>query len=153
MSLDRIGRQVLLPASQDLHEPVLGDDAADIVSEALEDQPFAARELDRLGVDLQLVSVQIDRQAAQSHDAGRGEAGAADQGPTASRELRLFERLHEKIVGAQIEGADLVGQRIAGGQDQHRHRLAFMAQRAQQRQSIRSGQTDVDHRQIKMLGA
>ena len=120
--------------------------------EAFEHQPFAPRELDRLRVDLQLMSVQIDRQAAQPHDAARRQIGATDQRAAARRQLRLLERLHQKIIGAQIEGADLVGQRIARRQHQHRHRPAVAAQRAEQAQAIRARQADIDHRQIEVLG-
>src|SRR5258708_10829028 len=50
----------------------------------------------------------------------RGVAGAAKLGTDAGQQLRARERLDHEVVGAEVEGADLVGRAGADGEDEHR---------------------------------
>ena len=72
---------------------------------------------------------------------------AARQGPHAREELRHGEGLDDVIVGAAIEPADALLERVARGDDDHRRRVAARAQLAQDIQAVhaREAQVEQDH--------
>ena len=121
MGFHGVRRQVLLPARERLQQPLLGHHATDVVRQALEHQPFALGQFDRRAINLQLMSEQVDLHPAELERTARHRVRAPDQRAAAGRKLRLFERLHQEIVGAQIEGADLFLQGVARREHQHRH--------------------------------
>ena len=57
----------------------------------------------------------------------------------------------KKVVGADVERLDLVGEGAAGGQYQGRHGDARAAQPAHQREPVGARQADVDHREREFL--
>jgi len=61
-------------------------------------------------------------------------------------QLGGFKGLAQKIVGAEIQRFDLVGESAAGSENQCRQCLARAAQAANQAQTVRARQADVDHR-------
>ena len=77
-------------------------------------------------------------------------ASILEDAETMSRdEFRQRERLDEVIVGTEVEGADAVGERVACGEDEYRHRGAAAPHALQQREAVGAGQADVDDREVE----
>ena len=76
------------------------------------------------------------------------ELAAADQRAHARLELGQVERLGHVVVGAEVEALDPLLERVARGEDQHRHARAPVAQAPQHRQAVELGQRDVEHHQV-----
>jgi hypothetical protein len=75
-------------------------------------------------------------------------AAAAQQRPHAGFELRQVEGLGEVVVGAEIQAAHAVGQRVERGEHQHRHGGLAGPQAAQHLQAVDARQADVQDRQV-----
>ena len=88
----------------------------------------------------------MQQQAAQFDGVAIEAIAAACQGAHARQQLGQHERLDQVIVGATIEAAQALFQRIAGAEDQHRQ--ARRAQPGQQIEAIAIGQAQVQQHQF-----
>ena len=79
-------------------------------------------------------------------------AGAADQRRQSRLELGQLEGLGQEIVGAFVQGADTLDQRIARGEDQHRQALVGFAQFGQHVVAADAGQAEVEHQRVVARG-
>ncbi|MCY1465698.1 hypothetical protein D9M71_838850 [compost metagenome] len=64
-------------------------------------------------------------------------------------EFAQVERLEQVIVGPGLQAVDPVGDRIAGGEDQHRQLQAVVPQLLQELESVFVRQPEVQHHHIK----
>jgi hypothetical protein len=69
---------------------------------------------------------------------------AADERPDAGDELVQVERLREIVVGAEVEIGNLIGRRIASGEDQDRSGLC-LAQLAEHLAALHAGEHQVEN--------
>ena len=83
---------------------------------------------------------------------GRGGARAAQDRADAGDELAGAERLHDVVVGAELEAQHAVGLVAAGGEHDHRHALVG-AQLAQQVEARAVGEHDVEEHEVGALAA
>ena len=86
------------------------------------------------------------------HDA-RAAVGlrAPQERPDPRRELRHRERLHHVVVGAEVEAAHPVFDRVARRQHQDRNRLFRRPQAAQHLVAVHARQADVQDHQVEVL--
>ena len=70
---------------------------------------------------------------------------APDQRTQTRQQLGQIERLGQIIVGAGIQPGNLVGARIAGGQDQHRQTIAALAQFLQHGDPVPFGESKIEN--------
>ena len=77
--------------------------------------------------------------------------GAADQRAHARLQLGELERLGEVVVGAEVQARDPVLDRIAHGEDQHRHAGAARAQALQHLEAVHLGQSQVEQHQVELV--
>jgi len=66
----------------------------------------------------------------------------------ARQQLRERERLHEVIVGAELQALDAVLHRIARGEEEHGHLLPALPDGRDHRPAVAAGEHDVQHDQI-----
>ena len=74
------------------------------------------------------------------------------QRPQPRHQLVEGERFHQVVVGAEVETADAVLCLVVGRQDQHVTIVAVAAQRRQHRESIDTGQHQVENDRIVGVG-
>jgi D-alanyl-D-alanine carboxypeptidase/D-alanyl-D-alanine-endopeptidase (penicillin-binding protein 4) len=105
------------------------------------------RDREVLAAALQAQRRGVEHQVAHAQHLGADLAAvAADQGAHARFQFADLERLDQVIVGAGVEADQLVLQRVAGGQHQHRGgALGVLAQLAAKIQTIHAGQHQVQH--------
>ena len=96
----------------------------------------------------------IEHQVADAEQFGADLAALTpDQSAHARFELADLERLDQIVVGASVESDELVLERVARGQHQHRRRfLAVDAQLAADIQAIHARQHEVEHDDIVAVG-
>ena len=73
----------------------------------------------------------------------------AQQGVQAGLELAQVEGLGQVVVGTHVQAQHPVRHVGAGGEDQHRHRVAAFAQRLQHAQAVLPGQLQVEQHGIE----
>ena len=79
---------------------------------------------------------------------GVARAGAAEQRAQPGAQLLDGERLDEVVVGAGVEPLDAVGDCVARGDDEHRHRIAAAAQRAADLEAADLGHQEIEHDRV-----
>ncbi len=82
---------------------------------------------------------------------GQVGAAAADQGAEPRDELGEGERLRHVVVAARREPGQPVGERVAGGQEEHRRANAAGAQCLDDVAAVGIGQTDVDDERVGLV--
>ena len=70
------------------------------------------------------------------------------QGACARFELAQRERLHQVVVGAEIERAHALLEFFARRRDQYGHRVGTCAQATQQFDAVHVGQTEIEHDEV-----
>jgi hypothetical protein len=107
----------------------------------------------RCGAGAPVGRVQLDR--AEGQGGAGGGLRAAQQRAQARQQLGQLEGLDHVVVGAQVQALHAVVQRVARGEDQHRHVLAghLAAQAPRELQAVHVGQADVDDGGVEHLGA
>ncbi|MCY1350503.1 hypothetical protein D9M69_367380 [compost metagenome] len=83
---------------------------------------------------------------------GGGAGTAAQQGAHPRQQLGEGERLDQVVVGAQLQALHAVGDAVAGGEEQHRHAAAGLAQAAQDLPAVAAGQHHVEDDQVMVAG-
>ena len=83
--------------------------------------------------------------------AGRGFAGAAQNGANARHQFARIERLGEIIVGADLQSQDAIDGLAAGGEQQNRHG-GLVTQRLEQLESGAAGQHHIENDQLVVIG-
>ena len=82
-----------------------------------------------------------------------GQRRSPGECPQAREQLLERERLGQIVVRARLQAGDQVGGLTEGGQHQHRHRVALLAEPAAQRQTVDAGQHPIQHDGvIRLLG-
>ena len=130
---------------------LLGDDLPRPAHQTFEYQPFARGQFDLGLIDEEPPPGEVDAHAIELDHTVERTARAPHESPTAGDELGRLERLAQKIVGADIERLDLVGERAARRENQRRQGLAGAAQAAHERQTVRARQPDVDDGEREFL--
>jgi hypothetical protein len=98
------------------------------------------------------VLVQLEVRDGQPHRPVFGAAaGAAQHGPDAGDDLFQAEGLGDVVVAAERQPGDLVVVGVAGGEEQHRHRVPGRAQSAQHHETVDVGQHDVEQHQVGVV--
>ena len=119
-----------------------------------EHRPFARRELQRLVPQESASGHRVELQRAVRDARPAVRLRAAQQRPHPRRELGHGEGLHHVVVGAQVEAAHAIVDRVARGEHQHRHRPAARgagAQAAQHLEAVHLRQADVEDHQVELL--
>jgi len=114
---------------------------------------LARRELERRVVEPRhrLVAAQAQATEADRRDA-RGPASATQQRAHPRLELDHVEGLDEVVVGTGVEAEHAVADLVARGQQQHRQRIAPVAQTAQHVDAVATRQADVQDRGVPGAG-
>ncbi|MNG97376.1 hypothetical protein D3C79_564880 [compost metagenome] len=86
------------------------------------------------------------------NDVHRSPGSAAQQGVQACSQFAQVEGFEQVVVAAGLQAIDAVGDGIAGGEDQHRQRLALLPQALQQLETIFVGQPQVEHHDVERRG-
>src|SRR4029078_8622387 len=76
--LDRVRRELVLPASDRAHEPVFRYEPARIERETFEDRPFALREFERLARGTRLPVRDVERERPERHGRARDSVPGAE---------------------------------------------------------------------------
>src|SRR6185312_14730288 len=123
--VERLRRPEPVDAPHLVHQLVAREDGARVGHQHVQQVELAPGQVERgaaLGGD---VGGGVDRDVADLDGGGGGRggrrrrgavAGAAQHGPDAGDQLGHAERLHEVVVGAQLEADDAVGLEAAGGE-------------------------------------
>ena len=90
----------------------------------------------------------VEPQAAGLRAASGSAPRAAQQRADAHEQLGERERLGQVVVAARAEAGEPVGQRAAGGQEEHRRVDAVRAQRLADVAAVGVGQADVEHEHV-----
>ena len=147
----------LAPAPDPLQQLVARDDAAALQRERVEEAELGRRQLDALPVDVGLDVQGIDEQllgldrlaalvALRPHAPPGRRAHAGDQ-------LLHGERLHEVVVGADLERVDAVVLGAARTHDDDRRADPLLARRLEQPPAVEAGEHQVEHAHVGMLVA
>jgi hypothetical protein len=98
------------------------DHPAGVAGEHLEEVPLGGRELDVHAVPRHPPGTRVDREVVGADHRPRRFGGAAtDRGAQPGEELVHAERLDHVVVGAGVEGCDLLPGRLAGRQHEDRN--------------------------------
>ncbi|MNL04755.1 hypothetical protein D3C87_1253320 [compost metagenome] len=73
----------------------------------------------------------------------------SQQGVQARSQFTQVERLEQVVVGASLQTIDAVGDRVPGGEDQHRQLQTVVAQLLQQLEAVFVGQPEVEHHHVE----
>src|SRR5204863_5936839 len=65
--LDRVRRELVLPARDRAHEPVFRNESACVQREAFEDRPLALSKLERLAVGARFLVRDVERELSERH--------------------------------------------------------------------------------------
>ena len=149
--LDRVRRELVLPARDRAHEPVFRHESPRVQREAFEDRPFALRQLERLAVGARFLVRDVERELAERYGRARDGVRAPDQRAAACDQLGHLERLGHVVVGAEVERSDSIGETVASGEHQHGQDLAAIAQALEQAQAVLAGEADVEDQQVERL--
>jgi hypothetical protein len=139
MHLDHRQVGLVVPAVQRVEQALLGDGAAGMLHQCLDQRQLARGQLDALAFHLHFIADAVEAQPAQSL-LRRCIAAAARQRTQAGFQLTQCERLGQVIIATAVEAEDAVLHAIACGQDQHRQGGAVVAQAREQVEAIDVGQ-------------
>ena len=94
----------------------------------------------------------VERQVGHlQHGCWRGRRWRRRSGAQAGQQLVELEGLDEVVVGAAVQALDLVGQRVARGEHDHRRGVAARAQVAQHREAVALRQAEVEQHGVEAL--
>src|SRR5690606_37723012 len=119
-NLDRVRIAVEILVIDVLDQLGSADHLALVVHQVAEQLVFLRGQLDRLSGQGDAARARVEANVARNELRAGVARGAADQRPQTGDQLFGLERLGEVVVGAGIEPGDLVGPRIARGQNQDR---------------------------------
>lgn len=131
-------------------EVALGDDAPGPRHELGEQLALARPEHDGGAprrAQLERALVELEAEGAQRPRLLDGPGPAAD-GPDAGEQLLGVKGLHEVVVGSGVEPGHPVGHRVAGGDEDHRGRVAGLPHAAQHVKAAHDGQHDVQEHAV-----
>lgn len=150
MYLHRVAAHLVIPVVQLLlnqrprqHPPL-------VVQKQFQHRQFARRQRHRLAVAAHAAGGAVEHHVAVRQLRHQLAVATADQRLQARRHFGQRERLAQIIVGAALQPADSLLQRVAGGEDQDRHVLPGLAPLAQQIQTVEARQAEIeDHRVVR----
>ena len=141
----------------EVHVPYLlqergpADDLLRMEQEVLEELELLRREVERLVVDGRDVAEPVERDRPVAQHLEPLGAAAPLQRPDAGQELVELERLREIVVGAGIESADHVLDRVARGEHQDRRVPPFPAQLRGDLEPVLLGEDDVEQDDVVLV--
>src|SRR4029079_4700153 len=147
IDLDRVDRKVVVVIEQLLTDEVLAEHPSGARQEQLEQRPLPNGEIDRNTVGGDALGLDIDRQCTD-HDRARGHRGSPQQRSDASFEFGQRKRLGQIVVGAEIESAHAVLDRVARRQDQNIRLRTALAPPSPHLETVDVGQTDVENQKL-----
>ena len=150
MHLHRVAAHLVVPVVQLLLDQRPRQHAPFVVQKQLQHRQFARRQRHLLTVAAHAAGGAVEHHVAVRQLWHQLAVTTADQRLQARRHFGQRERFAQIVVGAALQPADPLLQRIAGGKDQHRHILPGLAPLAQEIQSIEARQAEIeDHRVIR----
>ncbi len=118
----------------------------------LQDLQRGRVELQQLALAAHFQRIQVVFQVAGFQHAGLHALAAARQGVQTHFHFLQRERLDQVVIGTGIEAGQLVVQRIAGRQHQHRGLLArFIAQLAADLDAVHAWQVEIQHDRVELV--
>src|SRR5688572_2464890 len=152
VELDCVEADLLVVEREQLFEDaLLRHHAAAAPHQDLQHAELAARELQRHAGDAGGAAGGVERHIAVFDHAAALAAAAADQGARARLQLAQVERLHQVVVGADVERADAVLDLAPRGHHQDRRRVLRPAHRLQEIEAGAVWQVDVEDHQVVVL--
>jgi hypothetical protein len=156
VDVERLGgaEPVLVPHAR--HEVLARHDRAGVGDELRQEVELLARERQLRPLERRAARPGIDAERADGDRRGPGRvararrgraARAAQEGPQARNHLAARERLHDVVVGAELESDDAVGLRAAGREHDDRH-LRPAAQLAAEVAPVAVGKGDVQQHDV-----
>src|SRR5215469_14680472 len=132
-----------------------GQHASGVEHQVAHQPELRRRKVDRVAGPADLVAVLIELDIGERQQGQRTGARprASQYRSDPGREFLEPERLRHVIVAAEGEPGDLVRLRVPGGQEDHGNAAAIPAQPADDLESIRVGQHDIEHHQIEWPGS
>ncbi len=128
-----------------------GEYLARVTHEVLEERELAGGELDLLLPAQDAPAEKVHLQITGLQPGRPGLVGPADEGAHPGQELLKGERLGHVVVGAAVEGADLVAYVVAGGEHQDRQPGAPEPYPLQNLLTAQARQHDVQQHKIHIL--
>ncbi|CAM2145343.1 hypothetical protein PT2222_170076 [Paraburkholderia tropica] len=131
-----------------------------VIDEQLQEREFARTQRNAFFVAIQLARAEIEFVRAEAERGAtfrrtrrvRHAAAAHDRADTRGQ-LAWIEGLAHVIVGAEFEAEHAVDHLVARGEQDHRQVVAAFAQRAQGADAIQLRHHDVEHHDLRPLGA
>jgi hypothetical protein len=117
----------------------------------LEQLVLEARELELLALDLHFLRPRVEHDRPADELGLRPAARAPQQRVDASEQLLDVERLHDVVVGAELQRFDLVLPAVASREHEDRIRLAVGAHLLDQLDAGNRRQAEVDDREIDRI--
>jgi hypothetical protein len=96
-------------------------------------------------------AAQVHLQRAACELGARHRLGAPNQGAHPCDQFGELEWLRHEIVASQLQGVDSIAEGIAGGENEHRTRIARSPPAPDQLESIHSRQAQIHHRKVERL--
>ena len=146
--LDRVRRDLVIPAVQCLHELLFGHDAIHPAGQIFHGRPLTSGQIERFIAQPGALAFAIQAQRAQRQEVAVSTLLAANQCPDARFQFRQGYRLDEVVVGAEVEQANTLFDGHAGGHDEHRRLLPSAAQAGQHLAAIEARQSKIEDGQI-----
>ena len=152
VDFDGVGADFLVPAVELLGELLLVDHAAAAEHQHFQHAELARRQLERFATQRCATAGGVELERAVREHRAAARLAAADQRAQARLELGQIEGLGEVVVGAEVEALDALVEGVVGGEHQHRHARAAVAQPAQHFEAAELGQPQVEDHHVVGLG-
>ncbi len=124
---------------------------ARVAQEQLEQRVLGAGQLDLARAAAHPVRARVEREAGEPERRVLARrARAAQEGAHAREQLPERERLHEVVVGAEVEAADRVLLRVARGEHEDRRAVAARAQAAADLEAVEVRHQDVEDDRVEL---
>ena len=136
-------------APDGVKDPVAGQDDPRVAHEVFQELELEGGRLDDPIAPTNLVRADVQHEIREAEDLAVGRRAPPQQRPYAREQLVVGERLHEVVVGAAVETADPVVDRVARGQHENRHIVRRRAQSPADLDAVESGQHEVQHDEVR----
>ena len=149
VDLDRVLAHFLVVGVKLLDEMLLADNAPETAQQHFEHAGFVRRQCEGGPVERRGSSDRVESETAVSEDQRNGTVTAAQQSAHPGLQLVQAERLHEIIVGAEVEARHFLLGLLARGKNEHGHVRISAPQPPQHFQPVELGKAEVEYHEAE----